>query len=322
MKVLNYTVTEELPNCKYGSQLKFLRELKLPEAVDLFVGGNASYDSPDIFNQMLDCLNDIIVDELKAEVRDSPCVGVGVDESTDRSQEKHVAFVIRYITPAALLKTTLLACKKVEHADADSIFQIFLKTLEEFDIPINKVVGLGSDGANVMSGHHNGLNALMKAENPFCVYVHCVCHRLALAVSQAYKNIPALQALHECVGGVYNLIHNKPTILQRFEDMARVLELNVVKFKKLYEIRWLSLGESVTAVIRNYEVLMPVLEELAAEGNPTAIGLHRQLSSYLFVALLHFVADVLGITNHLSKVFQYRDVSFSCIRSTVSTLNI
>ena len=60
--------------------MKFLRELKLREAVDLFVGGNASYDSPDIFNQMLDCLNDIIVDELKAEVRDSPCVG------TDRSQ--------------------------------------------------------------------------------------------------------------------------------------------------------------------------------------------------------------------------------------------
>ena len=104
--------------------------------------------------------------------------------------------------------------------------------------------------------------------------------------------------------------------------MTRVLELNVVKFKKLYEIRWLSFGESVTAVIRNYEVLMPVLEELAAEGNPTAIGLHRQLSSYLFVALLHFVADVLGITNHLSKIFKYRDVSFSCIRSTVSTLNI
>lgn len=50
MKVLNYTVNEELPNCKFKSQLKFLSELMVPQAMDLYVGGNASYDSPDIFN--------------------------------------------------------------------------------------------------------------------------------------------------------------------------------------------------------------------------------------------------------------------------------
>ena len=93
MKVLNYTVNEELPNCKYKSQLKFLRELKVQQAMDLNMGGNASYDSPGIFNQMLDCLNDVIVDEMKAEIQTSPAVGIGVDESTDRTQEKHVAFI-------------------------------------------------------------------------------------------------------------------------------------------------------------------------------------------------------------------------------------
>lgn len=58
--------------------------------------GNASYDSPDIFNQMLDCLNDVLVGAMKTEVRDGPAVGIGVDEITDRTQEKHVAFVIHY----------------------------------------------------------------------------------------------------------------------------------------------------------------------------------------------------------------------------------
>ena len=81
MKVLNYTVNEELPNCKYKSQLKFLQELKVQQAM----GGNASYDPPDIFNQMLDCLNDVIVDEMKAEIQTSPAVEIGVDESTHRT---------------------------------------------------------------------------------------------------------------------------------------------------------------------------------------------------------------------------------------------
>ena len=193
MKVLNYTVNEELPNCKYKSQLKFQCELKVQQAMDLNMGGNASYDSLDIFNQMLDCLNDVIVDEMKAEIQTNPAVGIGVDESTDRTQEKHVAFIIRYITSAANVETTFLRCKKVEKADANSIFQILLETLKEFNIPTNNVAGLGSGGANVMSGHRNGLNAPMKAENPFCVYVHCVCHRPALAVSQAYKSISSLE---------------------------------------------------------------------------------------------------------------------------------
>ena len=99
--------------------------------------------------------------------------------------------------------------------------------------------------------------------------------------------------------------------------MSDILELDVVKFKKIYDIRWLSFGESVTDIIRIYEVLMQLLEELATEGNQTAIGLHKQLTSYLFVAVLHFIADVLAISNHLSKLL-YQDVSFSCIRSTVS----
>ena len=120
---------------------------------------------------------------MKAELQASPAVGIGVDESTDRTQEKRVAFIIHHITSAANVKTTFLRCKKVEKADANSIFQSLFEALKEFNIPTNKAAGLGSDGANVMSGHRNGLNALKKAGNPFCVYVHCVCHRLALAVS-------------------------------------------------------------------------------------------------------------------------------------------
>ena len=46
------------------------------------------------------------------------------------------------------------------------------------------IVGLGSDGAAEMAGELNGLNALMKVDNPFTIIVHCVCHRLNLAAFQ------------------------------------------------------------------------------------------------------------------------------------------
>ena len=41
---------------------------------------------------------------------------------------------------------------------------------------------------------------------------------------------------------------------------------------------------------------MVVVEEVAASGDPTAMGLKKQLSTYTVVALLHLTADILLVT--------------------------
>ena len=56
------------------------------------------------------------------------------------------------------------------------------------------------------------------------------------------------------------------------QEMAAILEVSVVRFKRVFDIRWLSLGNYVAALIRNYERLMVVLEESTAAGDATAIG--------------------------------------------------
>lgn len=100
--------------------------------------------------------------------------------------------------------------------------------------------------------------------------------------------------------------------------MAELLEVDAVKFKTLFEIRWLSMGKCIEALLRNYEPLMVILTQEANKGNPTSIGLLQQMSSYQYCALLHLVGDILAATNHLSRLFQYRDVCFSAVRSAVS----
>ena len=47
-----------------------------------------------------------------------------------------------------------------------------------------QIIGLGSEGAAAMVSDLNGLNALMTNDNPYTVFVYCVCHPLNLAVSQ------------------------------------------------------------------------------------------------------------------------------------------
>ena len=47
------------------------------------------YNSPTIFNDLLECLSAVSANVLKNKLNDSKFVGIGIDESTDRAQEKH-----------------------------------------------------------------------------------------------------------------------------------------------------------------------------------------------------------------------------------------
>ena len=47
---------------------------------NLRIGGNASYDSPEIFNNLLAALNQLLENQVDVKVRASPCIGVRIDE--------------------------------------------------------------------------------------------------------------------------------------------------------------------------------------------------------------------------------------------------
>jgi hypothetical protein len=157
----------------------------------LFKSGNVKYDSPDIFNQMLKALSNTIESDLTAQLKTSPCVGVGIDESTDRSLEKHLVAVILYITPSSEIMQNHISkvCKGTQlQSHCIALHKATKNIMEQYDILDQKIVGFGSDGASVMAGDMGGVSALLKKDNPFCIFVHCVCHRLHLTVSQACKN--------------------------------------------------------------------------------------------------------------------------------------
>ncbi|XP_019620150.1 PREDICTED: zinc finger protein 862-like [Branchiostoma belcheri] len=177
------------------------------------------------------------------------------------------------------------------------------------------------DGAAVMSSDINGVTGLLHRDNPFAVAVHCVCHRLHLAVSQAAKNVQHIKITSLLVDSIYNYIMMSPNRLAEFKALVDVLGEDYLKLKHSYEIRWLSMGEAVKSVLQNYRTLALHTEEQAAAGDPSAIGINQQLTSFLPMALLHLLADVLDATNHLSRIFQYRDLTFSALRAQVKRID-
>ena len=154
------------------------------------------------------------------------------------------------------------------------------------------------------------------------------------------SGVRGVHLLSQIVTQVYQHVHNWPNRVHKFDDLAKLLSTayGFLQFKRLimvcltghdmphscamYKCRWLSLGNALKATMTNYQPLMMLLDEEAASGDPTSIGLHLQLSSYKVVALLHLTANVLHTTNNLCRIFQYRDLSFMTIKKGVCNMHV
>lgn len=71
--------------------------------------------------------------------------------------------------------------ESVEKADAEGLFEVLDRNFRDQG-PLNyaNLVGLGSDGCNVMLGSRNSVLTRLKTKQPSLISFHCNCHVAAL----------------------------------------------------------------------------------------------------------------------------------------------
>ena len=74
-----------------------------------------------------------------------------------------------------------------------------------------------------MLSDQNGVVGLHQRKVPTCIAMHCVCHRLNLAISNAAGNIVNIAVLQKIVTQVYQHINNSPNRLRKFKDISSLL---------------------------------------------------------------------------------------------------
>ena len=128
---------------KYSSLIELLQHFKVPEFTYLKQGKNCQYTSSDVFEDMLNCLETQIKDRLITDLRNSPVVGLGIDESSDRTMDKQCAWVIRYIKfcddGTVKVVTTFLSMKVMKSCRAEDLLQKTLTVLDEYGVALGKV---------------------------------------------------------------------------------------------------------------------------------------------------------------------------------------
>ncbi|GAA0166479.1 hypothetical protein LIER_21625 [Lithospermum erythrorhizon] len=168
-----------------------------------------------------------------------------------------------------------------------------------------------------MRGQFNGLQALIANECPYAYYVHCLAHRLQLTASSEVLHIKIFFEKLKYIIDSYTSLPKRNDELHNFQteettQMTQICELetgsglnHIGNLQRAGDTRWGSHLKSVTSLIIMFNATHRVLDHIIEEGNiPTQRGQAflalESLNSFEFVLILHFVKQIMEITDALS----------------------
>lgn len=272
----------------------------------------------------LDLLESVI-----AKVKLSPNFSVLIDGSTDRSGDDNADVYVRYLHEGEI-REDLLGLVTLESGTSEAYYTALTTFLDTTTIDWrrpNYLVSLGTDGAASMVGHKSGLVTLLKRDVPNCISVHCVAHRLQLAILDATGKIDYLSEFDRTVKKVFHFYRGSNKRLQSLRKTASVLEVEIVKLRDIHSIRWVSSkSDAMTALKKNFVAVIVNLESVASDtktsgsGSSEAKGIVKNMQTLKFAKTLFFLIDLYSILDPLCKLLQAKELVLSQVKNRINVV--
>jgi len=123
--------------------------------------------------------NDMIQSIISDELQKSQYFSIIVDETKDISKIGQISVVLRYFLNGVFFER-FMGYRAAESSCAKSLLVYIKEIIANSNVDIMKYVSQTCDGASVMRGRLNGVQALFRDDLPQAIYVHCYNHRLNL----------------------------------------------------------------------------------------------------------------------------------------------
>ena len=131
--------------------------------------------------------------EVLGRLQQSWFFSLHTDESTDITIFQQCAIMLRFFDNIdGVVRCIFFKLMPLERANAESIFiAIDQNFTPDGTVCYANLVGLGSDGANVMLDTRLSVLVQLKAKQPSLISFHCNCHLAALIANHSCKVLPA-----------------------------------------------------------------------------------------------------------------------------------
>lgn len=165
---------------------------------------------------------------------------------------------------------SFLEMKSVPKANAPGIFKAIRSALKFSDISENdpklekKLVGFGFDGANVNTGHLNGVISLFHQHiSPSIVLIHCMAHRLELAFKQSMKGISVYEKVNTMLCELYKFYCKSALQMENLKTTYAALDIAVAIPHRIGGTRWVShLTGALEQIWKGYQAFIQHLGEV------------------------------------------------------------
>lgn len=268
---------------------------------------NARYLHHSIQNEIIHIMSTMILNKISMEISTSVYFAIMADETKDVSKTEQLSIVVRYYFQGEI-KERFLGFTPLTNLDANSLFLHIKQVLNKCHINIENCVAQTYDGANVMRGHINGVQAIFKKEVPQAIYTHCANHRLNLVIVDVVKNIDEVDYFFTLLQELYvffsgSMVHSMFIELQKSVLNTR----KPVELKRLCFTRWASQIHCCKAMKNSLEIVLLLLNKLSfskiKDHSFEAEALLRKID-FKFIYLLLVFNDFLSQINILSQYLQ------------------
>jgi hypothetical protein len=189
-QALYWLAKEHTAHEKYGSLRKLLIACGCTLIDQLDASGNASYSSTQFIAEAYETFSDVIEMDILEIVHASPAVGLTTDEATDSSVINQMSLFWRAVDMSnGQARSFFAGLEHVRDHTADGQTHVIVDFLGTKQVPIEKVMAFGGDGASVIMGKNNGVSTQLQRMNPRIVVAHGAAHNLALAAAHAAEEV-------------------------------------------------------------------------------------------------------------------------------------
>ena len=293
---LAYTMAREgIAFNKFG----VLAELQKRAGVKL----GKTYLNKDAAKELTMTLGETMKDALKEELSSAEFVTVLVDGSTDCSVTEKELVYARFVNGIGHVCTKMIALKDVARANADGLLRVLSDSFIDAGLTdyTQKLVGFMSDGASVNFGSKSGLLTKLQTEAgmPWIVGIHCLNHRLELAVKDAFGKTP-FDDICTLLNNIHSVFERSPKRLRTLQDVAAVLKESCRKPARSNGTRWIQHKvEAASIVLKQYGLIVSTLASITDDAK--IVGYAKRLSSLKTLLFMQLFHTLLQPVSNLSK---------------------
>lgn len=288
--------------------------------------GHTSYLSSTIIDEFITLMGNKVSSNIISEIKSAKYFSIIVDSTTDISHTDQLTFVIRYVCQDNEPVERFLQFIPIHSHSSQHLEETVTNYIQSIGLNILDCRGQSYDNASNMAGKYNGLQARIKALNPYAEFVPCSAHSLNLVIVKSVESNGKILDFFTFLQELYNYFSSSTHRWLLFNEKIKENKKESLTLKSRSATRWCANAAATKALRQNYKQISKIVLDIAENMNESPVS--RSEAKALYKKLQKLETAVFAVTwdvilqraDCVSKILQNPSLNLSQVPEHFSSL--